>query len=683
MRFLVLTTCALTIILVVCLVPLGPSEVTSGTTARLAAARMAARDRLPRMRNRLEHQSRRVNCSKNCLTPSPESRVRRDGTMEVVLRQATSIRPTLAPESQARLDGTMEAALRQATSADTARFVLLTFGNSAVLDHLRNFCHHATKAGIAHVVGAVDTNVYEQLAAQRTAAYLTPLALEQYLLDGANSHSSRSWKRFAAMRTGEVARMVALGATVLHTDTDVVWLRSPRSYLMCAPEAARAGGEFSPTAQFPCEALRRADIAVSSDNMGPGRAMKRRAADAAAGTFNSGILLIRPTAAGRRFAAAWHRNVDRPPRGSRFERLTSDQQVLNNMLRRERRWPGVTGRRHEQVMTELHPDWDGNLTLGALPLPLFANGHGYFVQRAHLSLGIPPFAVHATYSLDRHDGASKRQRFREAGLWAVDPPSFFQGRYLALNASLPPQVAAALSAFEARAQPAHNIATHRAALASYLAELRDALALSRALGRTLILPRWACYCDRLWAGSAPILETSCMYPASQDEPFLPFDCPMDHVLSPTDWLDAGLAHRDHSFLQAPQMRTASTADIFVDPPAAAGALHPGERTLPSRITDRQAVRLLEEVGHVQVLRLQHARGLLCGLESAHATSAFNELARRVLRIPSWCTRCRGDCRTLLGKWLPPSEIGSVRGNYWCMDVPVPARFQHGKCVLNT
>lgn len=25
-------------------------------------------------------------------------------------------------------------------------------------------------------------------------------------------------------------------------------------------------------------------------------------------------------------------------------------------------------------------DWDGNLSLGALPLPLFMNGHGYFVQ---------------------------------------------------------------------------------------------------------------------------------------------------------------------------------------------------------------------------------------------------------------------------------------------------------------
>ena len=45
--------------------------------------------------------------------------------------------------------------------------------------------------------------------------------------------------------------------------------------------------------------------------------------------------------------------------------------------------------------------WARNLSLGYLPLPLFANGHGYFVQAAHRKLGVRPMAVHATYSLDR------------------------------------------------------------------------------------------------------------------------------------------------------------------------------------------------------------------------------------------------------------------------------------------
>ena len=32
------------------------------------------------------------------------------------------------------------------------------------------------------------------------------------------------------------------------------------------------------------------------------------------------------------------------------------------------------------------------------------------------------------------------QRFREAGLWHADPERYFQGKYLALNFSLPPQL---------------------------------------------------------------------------------------------------------------------------------------------------------------------------------------------------------------------------------------------------
>jgi len=71
------------------------------------------------------------------------------------------------------------------------------------------------------------------------------------------------------------------------------------------------------------------------------------------------------------------------------------------MVRRERQWPGVGGRRGEWIMRRLHEDWDGNLSLGALPLPLFMNGHGYFVQAAHRSLQVSPFAVHAACSPDR------------------------------------------------------------------------------------------------------------------------------------------------------------------------------------------------------------------------------------------------------------------------------------------
>jgi len=351
------------------------------------------------------------------------------------------------------------------------------------------------------------------------------------------------------------------------------------------------------------------------------------------------------------------------------------------MVRRERQWPGVGGRRGEWIMRRLHEDWDGNLSLGALPLPLFMNGHGYFVQAAHRSLQVSPFAVHATYSLDNHDGVAKRQRFREAGLWLADGEEYFRGRFLALNASVPPAVAAALGAARSAGQSPNHIGVHAAALRGYLAELRDALALARALRRTLVLPRWTCYVDKLWAGSDNIIGMGFMYPGSQDAPFLPFACPMDHVLSPAAWAKAEVDYRDAAILDQPQLRASgAVVDVGLEP-------RPGwtrkAGSLPLGTSAAEARELLKPLAATPVLRLPHARGLLCSIDD---DAAFNSLADRLLRIPTWCAKCFQPCSKELAGWLPAEEIR--RGGGWdkmsyCMKVDVPPKFDAGgACSLN-
>ena len=53
--------------------------------------------------------------------------------------------------------------------------------------------------------------------------------------------------------------------------------------------------------------------------------------------------------------------------------------------------------------------------------------------------------------------AVNRQRFREAGLWLADGEEYFRGRFLALNASVPPAVAAALGAARSAGQSPNHI----------------------------------------------------------------------------------------------------------------------------------------------------------------------------------------------------------------------------------
>ena len=93
-------------------------------------------------------------------------------------------------------------------------FLMVTFSNSALKDHLFNFVAHCQEAGTPHLIGAVDAETFDLLQ-ERTAVYKTPLASANYKMDGSNQHSSGSWKKFAGMRTGEVAKIVAAGYSVM------------------------------------------------------------------------------------------------------------------------------------------------------------------------------------------------------------------------------------------------------------------------------------------------------------------------------------------------------------------------------------------------------------------------------------------------------------------------------------
>ena len=53
-----------------------------------------------------------------------------------------------------------------------------------------------------------------------------------------------------------------------------------------------------------------------------------------------------------------------------------------------------------------------------------------------------------------------------------------------------------------------------------------------------------------------------MYPGSQDDNFLPFTCPMDHVLSPHDWKH--VAFRDAAFLTSERLPPATRKRGIVD-----------------------------------------------------------------------------------------------------------------------
>ena len=74
----------------------------------------------------------------------------------------------------------------------------------------------------------------------RTGLRSALAARRQPRFDGAGSHGSAAWKRFARLRVRQAAAAAAAGYDVLLSDADVVWLRDPCPYLQC-----RANGSVS------------------------------------------------------------------------------------------------------------------------------------------------------------------------------------------------------------------------------------------------------------------------------------------------------------------------------------------------------------------------------------------------------------------------------------------------------
>ena len=80
-----------------------------------------------------------------------------------------------------------------------------------------------------------------------------------------------------------------------------------------------------------------------------------------------------------------------------------------------------------------------------------------------------------------------------------------------------------------------SLASHMRLVAWHLLSLRNALALAQALGRTLLIPRLECHCDRYWF---PVLP-ACRAPGS--ELARPYECALDQLVDVNRWEARGAA----------------------------------------------------------------------------------------------------------------------------------------------
>eukprot|EP00892_Ulva_mutabilis_P012572 jgi/Ulvmu1/9688/UM055_0026.1 len=313
---------------------------------------------------------------------------------------------------------------------------------------------------------------------------------------------------------------------------------------------------------------------------------------------------------------------------------------------------------------------NGTLALMPLPALLFTNGHVFFYQHLPQLHGVTAYVVHATFQ--RHHTPGKRARLREEGLWKADPPGYFAAHRLLAYRSGAREYIDALAA--AAAAPMPPLLRHFHAMAFQLAQMRDAFALARALNRTLVLPRFLCYCDQDWYAS--VLKGCRVDGSDLAQPFV---CPLDVLLNPGALDAARLPYRMESYLRDPRTPAAVVQSEERVHMHAGGAWVEAARRrgtggggVVAVGASGEVVRdALVDVEGVHVLRVEGLRpGGFGGWAAADANAEFDREWMRALGDEAkWC--CSGeqpiDVRWITWPYLKPADLAEHPPSDW--DIP--------------
>ncbi|CAI5502238.1 unnamed protein product [Closterium sp. Naga37s-1] len=258
--------------------------------------------------------------------------------------------------------------------------------------------------------------------------------------------NATAFQGMGMLKTALVSAVLESGWDVLLSDTDVVWLRDPHAYFYENADVAHADvfvtSDSLSHSNDVASQQRNPSVMVGTDAQGWFRNATPRATEIFGNAYehalNTGILFFRASPDSVALALTWHHAMRTRGRSEGWEKIWGDQHAFN-MLLRYKMFPiqvvssPTTGR---PISNRVFWAFSRRLKLALLPLALFYNGHVFFEQQMPRRIGVTPYAVHSTFQF--HYGAGKIGRFREAGLWARDPPEFYtRGNFLSFDVKLP------------------------------------------------------------------------------------------------------------------------------------------------------------------------------------------------------------------------------------------------------
>ncbi|GLI67694.1 hypothetical protein VaNZ11_011960 [Volvox africanus] len=465
-------------------------------------------------------------------------------------------------------------------------YLVVTWANYHYFDFVRTWVDHVVSVGVTgYIVGAMDDHLLREMIALKYNCF----SMKSGLTLGDFGWGSPTFAKMGREKIRLISIFLNLDVSVVIADVDVLWLRNPLPYFDRYPEADILTSSDSTFATVPDEQLERWPEAGAAANIG--------------------IMLFRKKSLS--FVEDWIQVIESDDK-------IWDQNAFNDLFRRG--WKTL-----EPANKNLFLGYDGSLTMGILPVSLFCSGHTMFVQRLGYTLGLQPYAVHATFQFSGTPG--KRHRMREFQMYS-DPPEYYDHTVGFVSFDFD-----GLQELLETAGPATdkmdlaNVQGHFKLVNHQLLRLRTAFAISSVvLHRALVMPPLWCGLDRWWAPHAGRIPGATFK--------LPFQCPLDHVLDlengvfktlPDDHYGPRTEIREYTFFNNSKMTPRVRDDRVVVELCSPGAADCSDGREPAKLQIDGGVAKVRVQAGLPSAQLEAALSAVKGTKVLHFTTMANAM----------------------------------------------------------
>lgn len=422
----------------------------------------------------------------------------------------------------------------------------------------------AARGESAHMfLGSLDDNTTAQLLMRGLPTLRCGLGGMNATAPSTANASAPEWNfrlKFSAFRAYGVTKaeligwLLSAGRHVVISDVDCAWLAPPHGLLSSLPEADVMTGTDCLDVHEDDDRSERGSVVVRCGHH-PGSTWSA--------WFNTGVMVWRASAGAIELAELWRARMAAVAGDGSWGNQVDDQLTFNQLLWGERRRDS-TGAERERIYPVRAARADGRVILAgprgdhrvaALPARVVCSGHRFAVQQAHQRRDC--VVMHLTFV--EAGVAAKHWRLREAGLYPLSPePVEAPRKFLSFTPPRPPDFTPPATHpsllvtgrdGKTSAMPIPNmtadkqgwnvstaieysprLAAHLELVDRQIEALRNAMAIARALGRALLLPRLLCLCER--AQSPFAILPSCVKVGASTP--IPFVCPLEHLFDIED-----------------------------------------------------------------------------------------------------------------------------------------------------